>query len=584
MWYKETMEDEIGEKIETRDVRLEYEAYRKEFSKKLHQLRSNDEFCDIDIQVGSQTFRAHKIILAAGSSYFSAMFCSGMMEDHADVVTLYDIDPKIFSVLLDFIYLGEIDVTEENCQDLMYVADMIDLLPVVTACVTFLKDNIQPYNCIGIHRCADTPNLQELRLFAEDYVETNFNKVTKEEEFLELPSTEVITWLERETINIISEVEVLDAALYWTEQNIDDRLTILPTLLDYVRFPVLNHSQMQELFSKHVKSRMVVSAVRTYLRTCDILSNDIRSFPRKSSNRSIYVIGGFNRSKNGRWSDAISLKTVVKYDTFQKQWEHVPGISCPRSKHAAVSLNRKIYVVGGEDDLLMYNNLEIYNLQTGKWTEGPSMSVPRSGFGLCACDGKIYAFGGWVGSVLGDNVEVYDQNIGSWITDSVIPHPKFACGVVEMDGMIYIVGGTETESSTEMFTCDGFNPVTKEWTEPQNMNVRRSDLALVALDGYIYAVGGYNEHDRELNTVERYSPEENTWTMISPMSERRTAPSAVGLNGQLYVIGGSKRLVDNPYTAPVTLESVECYDPLTDLWTELPPLPIGRSEAAAVVL
>ena len=86
--------------------RLEYEAYRKEFSKKLHQLRSNDEFCDIDIQVGSQTFRAHKIILAAGSSYFSAMFCSGMMEDHADVVTLYDIDPKIFSVLLDFIYLG----------------------------------------------------------------------------------------------------------------------------------------------------------------------------------------------------------------------------------------------------------------------------------------------------------------------------------------------------------------------------------------------------------------------------------------------------------------------------------------------
>ncbi|XP_052085494.1 actin-binding protein IPP-like [Mytilus californianus] len=584
MWYKETMEEEIGEKKETRDVRLEYEAYRKEFSKKLHQLRSDDEFCDIDIQVGSQTFRAHKIILAAGSSYFSAMFCSGMMEDHADVVTLYDIDPKIFSVLLDFIYLGEIDVTEENCQDLMFVADMIDLLPVVTACLTFLKDNIQPYNCIGIHKCADTPNLQELRLYAEDYIETNFNKVTKEEEFLELPSTEVMTWLKSETINIISEIEVLDAALYWTEQNIEDRLAILPKLLDCVRFPVLNHSQMQELFSKHVKSRKVVSAVRSYLRTCDILSNDIRSFPRKSSTRSIYVIGGFNRAKNGRWSDAISLKTVVKYDTFKRQWENVHSISCPRSKHAAVSLNRKIYVVGGEDDLLMYNNLEIYNLQTGIWTEGPAMSVPRSGFGLCACDGKIYAFGGWVGSVLGDNVEVYDQKIGHWVTDSVIPHPKFACGVVEMDGMIYIVGGTETESSTEMTTCDSFNPVTKEWTELQNMNVRRSDLALVALDGFIYAVGGYNEYDRELSTVERYSPEENTWTMISPMSERRTAPSAVGLNGLLYAIGGSKRMVDNPYTAPVTLESVECYDPLTDIWTELPPLHIGRSEAAAVVL
>ena len=41
---------------------------------------------------------------------------------------------------------------------------------------------------------------------------------------------------------------------------------------------------------------------------------------------------------------------------------------------------------------------------------------------------------------------------------------------------------------------------------------------------------------------------------------------------------------DDPYSAPVTLESVECYDPQTDTWTELPPLPKGRSEAAAVIL
>lgn len=68
------------------------------------------------------------------------------------------------------------------------------------------------------------------------------------------------------------------------------------------------------------------------------------------------------------------------------------------------------------------------------------------------------------------------------------------------------------------------------------------------------------------------------------MSERRSAPSAVGFNGRLYVIGGSQRILDNPYTAPITLQLVECYDPQTNSWSELTPLPKSRSEAAAVVL
>jgi hypothetical protein len=29
-----------------------------------------------------------------------------MMEDRADFITLHEVDPKVFAVLLDFIYLG----------------------------------------------------------------------------------------------------------------------------------------------------------------------------------------------------------------------------------------------------------------------------------------------------------------------------------------------------------------------------------------------------------------------------------------------------------------------------------------------
>ena len=298
-----------------------------------------------------------------------------------------------------------------------------------------ISSYIEYFLLIGIHRCADTPNLQELSWFAEDYINTNFYPVTKEEEFLELPHNDVMTWLKSEIINITGEIEILDAAARWTEQDIENRLHLLPDLLDCVRFPLINHSQMQELFS-HVKNRTIVTAVRKYLRNCDILSDDIRSFPRKLSKRSIYVIGGFNRAKGGRWSDAFSLNTVEKYDPILKQWESVVNIKEPRSKHGAVSLNRKIYVVGGEDDMLIHNSVEVFNPQSETWMEGPSLNLPRCGLGVCTSDGKIYAFGGWVGSQLGDSIEMYDSNRGDWLLYAQIPRPKFACGVVEVDGKI----------------------------------------------------------------------------------------------------------------------------------------------------
>lgn len=246
-----------------------------------------------------------------------------------------------------------------------------------------------------------------------------------------------MTWLKSEMINIAEEVEVLEAALYWTEHDVKERLDDLRELLDYVRFPLINHTQMQDLFSRHVKNRCVVNAVRTYLKTCDILSNDIRSFPRKSSTRCIYVIGGYYRPNDGRWSDAISLKSVNKYDLYTKTWESVASISYPRNKHGAVILNRKIYVVGGEDDLLMHNSLEIFNPQTETWSEGAPLNFPRCGFGLCACDGKIYAMGGWIGSLLGDSIEMYDPGEDSWVLYANIQRPRFACGVTEMEGMVH---------------------------------------------------------------------------------------------------------------------------------------------------
>lgn len=59
---------------------------------------------------------------------------------------------------------------------------------------------------------------------------------------------------------------------------------------------------------------------------------------------------------------------------------------------------------------------------------------------------------------------------------------------------------------------------------------------LAALDGYIYAVGGWESAHR-LDTVERYDPKANTWSFMRKLKIAVTSAAVVAHNKMLYVAG-----------------------------------------------
>ena len=65
-----------------------------------------------------------------------------------------------------------------------------------------------------------------------------------------------------------------------------------------------------------------------------------------------------------------------------------------------------------------------------------------------------------------------------------------------------------SELGTEMNRTESYNPVTQEWCQLSAMLTSRAYIALAALDGCLYAVGGWNEDGGALSTVEKYSIEE----------------------------------------------------------------------------
>lgn len=62
-------------------------------------------------------------------------------------------------------------------------------------------------------------------------------------------------------------------------------------------------------------------------------------------------------------------------------------------------------------------------------------------------------------------------------------------------------------------------------------------LGAAAVNGKIYAIGGYAESGRE-DVVEEYDPATNTWTTKTAMPTARDGLAAMTINNKIYAIGG----------------------------------------------
>ena len=83
----------------------------------------------------------------------------------------------LINFFFSFFFIGEIDVTNENVQDLLIAGDMIELREVVEICTNHLVRQLEPSNAIGIFRFAADHNCMLLREAALRYVCTNFVQV-----------------------------------------------------------------------------------------------------------------------------------------------------------------------------------------------------------------------------------------------------------------------------------------------------------------------------------------------------------------------------------------------------------------------
>ncbi|KAK0160479.1 hypothetical protein PV328_007887 [Microctonus aethiopoides] len=561
--------------------------YASKVLRNLNDQRLKNQFSDVGLVAGERIIRAHRSVLAAGSAYFNAMFTGGLVEEQQELVEIHAISANILTMLVDFIYTGNVDITQDNVQELFAAADMLELDEVVSGCIAYLQQQLHNTNALGIYRFAEAHNRLDLMETALRFIEVNFPQVSQEEEFLDLPKEYLVHFLSSEYIHVDTEFQVFQAAYKWITHDIPARRCYVFEILAHIRLRLCSLTRLETIILD-CKDASLIVALRSIQK--DLISNKgclvpLRAQPRLCAKKNILVIGGSKREHTtDSWARNAesTYETIEKYDTFTGQWSEVAPIGIGRILPGVALLDGKVYVVGGELESCIIANGECYDPRDNVWTSIACMVEPRCEFGLCELDNCLYAFGGWVGEDIGGTIETYDPINNIWALHGELPEPRFSMGVVAYEGLIYIVGGC-THDSRHRQDVMSYNPVTMEWNDLAPMLTPRSQMGITILDGYIYVVGGMNKNQEVLTSVERYSFEKNKWTAVAPMNMGRSYPAVAAADGRLYVIGGDQSREINFYRTQITISTVESYDPNSNKWSECASLPTSRGEAAAII-
>ena len=210
--------------------------------------REQGEFIDVRLKVCDDEFPAHRIVLAANSDYFHAMFAHGMKESNQEVIELKDenISAAALKIVMDAIYSGEININDENVFEVLPAADHLQVTSVIQQCCDYLqtefvhqKFDLQTH--CHICRIADRHGLNDLKESTQHEIALIFNEICESEEFLShIDADQLLSLLSRDDLNAPTENFVFKSVMQWIKYKKEERMGVAAKVIGAVRLGLVD--------------------------------------------------------------------------------------------------------------------------------------------------------------------------------------------------------------------------------------------------------------------------------------------------------------------------------------------------------
>jgi N-acetylneuraminic acid mutarotase len=282
-----------------------------------------------------------------------------------------------------------------------------------------------------------------------------------------------------------------------------------------------------------------------------------------------------------------------------------PSISSlePHMEAGSLRVGDRIYVVGGYQTLTtMCTKMQILDIKSGAWSYGPELpeGFPLSHAGL-ATDGRfIFFVSGQPGPACEpatNRAWAFDLQKSTWQPMAPLPVARYAPLAQYVGGNLHVISGAIEDRETisedhfimpvrEPGVAAGDLPRVEDqaWRKGPPIPAGGDHAASVVIDGKIYVIGG--EHGHAAMTMDsakccgtywvhnylfRYDPKQEEWTRLAdmPFGSSHIEAQTIVTGGRILVLGGTA-------DRDVFVDKIQEYDPATNRWRQLAPLPDAR--------
>lgn len=263
------------------------------------------------------------------------------------------LSPAELRLLLSFAYTGAVagpwaTVLEAAETSLRYQA-----WGLLTLCLDVFTHGLTPETGPDVLAFAVAYGLDEVVHVAENYILATFPRVVITPAFLDLPAHLLIRLLRSDGLNVLHELEALEAASRWLMANGDGQEDLAKEILSSVRFALMSSLELKKVPSvtagvadpKVLRELMVASFAPMAQLPC-----------RVRSLQEVLVVCGGDKVKGDltarkpsrhlwfadRYLSAVGLVKQVEW----RELGHFPD--GPRFRHAVTVVGNNLYVLGGK--------------------------------------------------------------------------------------------------------------------------------------------------------------------------------------------------------------------------------------------
>ena len=144
--------------------------------------------------------------------------------------------------------------------------------------------------------------------------------------------------------------------------------------------------------------------------------------------------------------------------------------------------------------------------------------------------------------------------------------------------VIVLVGGLNSLFNYTIQSVEMYEPNKDKWFPLPDIPENVSLYSVCALENDIYVSGGIVDN-QVIPSLWKFDSLQRTWMPMADMLMPRARHASAPWKGKLYLLGGIHLMDDGHFTG---IESIECYDAVTDTWCVVGQCPMPRQQSQAV--